>query len=77
MAKVVGIGAVHSGEYQGFKFSNVPFFLEYEGENIEGVGCFKVNVPEKIDTSDIQIGDDVEVIYNRFGKVAGLRLIDE
>lgn len=53
-------------------------FCVQDRKGVVGVSCFSVFVSsQKLDLYDPAVGDEVEILYNRFGKVAGVRLIQK
>lgn len=58
--------------------SGTTLFVVQDRKGVEGVACFSVFVSkQKLDLYDPCVGDEVEILYNRFGKVAGVRLIQK
>ena len=56
--------------------SGTTLFVVQDRKGVEGVACFSAFVSQqKLDLYDPCVGDEVEILYNRFGKVAGVRLI--
>lgn len=56
--------------------SGTTLFVVQDRKGVEGVACFSVFVSQhKLDLYDPCVGDEVEILYNRFGKVDGVRLI--
>lgn len=54
----------------------LQLYLSYELRNGVGVGCESVYINDsKLAGYVPSIGDEVEVTYNRFGKVQGIKLI--
>lgn len=58
--------------------TGTTLFLVQERKGVEGVACFSAFVSSvKLDLYDPAVGDEIEILYNRFGKVAGVRLIQK
>lgn len=58
--------------------SGTMLFCAQDRKGVEGVACMSVFVSQqKLDLYDPCVGDEVEILYNRFGKVAGIRLIQK
>lgn len=69
--KVLGIGAVNSGEYNGRAYSNVKLYVDHEKapKNGQGTEVEAVSVPTSSLPSGISVGDYVDIQYNRYGRV--------
>lgn len=58
--------------------TGTTLYLVQNRKGVEGVACFSAFVSkQKLDLYDPCVGDEVEILYNRFGKVAGVRLIQK
>lgn len=58
--------------------TGTTLFLVQERKGVEGVACFSAFVSSaKLDLYDPAVGDEIEILYNRFGKVAGIRLLQK
>lgn len=58
--------------------SGTTLYVVQDRKGVEGVACFSAFVSkQKLDLYDPCVGDEVEILYNRFGKVAGVRLIQK
>ena len=58
--------------------TGTTLYLVQNRKGVEGVACFSSFVSkQKLDMYDPCVGDEVEILYNRFGKVAGVRLIQK
>lgn len=76
-SKVIGISGLRKGEYNGQAYTNHRIYLDLEKIPNGGKGTTVevVSVPGKIDVSNLDIGDYVRVIYNRFGRVEDIELV--
>ena len=62
-------GAIVSG-------TGTSLYLVQNRKGVEGVACFSAFLTkQKLDLYDPCVGDEVEILYNHFGKAAGVRLI--
>lgn len=58
--------------------TGTTLFLVHERKGVEGVASFSAFVSSaKLDLYDPAVGDEIEILYNRFGKVAGIRLLQK
>ena len=58
--------------------TGTTLYLVQNREGVEGVACFSAFVSkQKLSLYDPCVGDEVEILYNRFGKVAGVRLMQK
>ena len=75
--KVIGYSAIRSGEYQGRPYQNrklsyVVNDADYNPKDYNGSQCDEITVPATIDFSNIKVGDTVNLLYNRWGKVESI-----
>ena len=47
-------------------------YLTFEDVNIEGYGVLEAYCKNDVDTSFVQVGDNVDLLYDRFGNVAAV-----
>lgn len=60
----------------GERISGYNLYLEEQDENVEGVRTDRVFLSDKKMNGYIpRVGDQLEVVYNRYGKVSELRLL--
>ena len=66
------------GEYQGFNFDNLKLYCESDvkRDSLTGSAVEVVKVPYANLDFDVQIGDVIKPIYNRFGKVEAIELAE-
>lgn len=58
--------------------SGTTLYVVQDRKGVEGVACFSAFISQaKLDLYDPCVGDEVEILYNRFGKIAGVRLIQK
>lgn len=58
------------------RITGVTFFCAFKEEKIQGVGCKSFSVSmKKLGDYKPKIGDNVEPLYNEYGKVAGVRVL--
>lgn len=50
-----------------YRAANV--YLTFAGRNIDGLGCKEIFCKADSIDSDVSIGDEVNVLYNQYGKV--------
>lgn len=73
MYKLIGIREVDFKGSDGKQIEGFNLWLSYEDEHIDGVGVEKVFIPKSrvVEfTCMPDLGDEVEIRYNRYGKVA-------
>lgn len=75
--KLIGYN-LKEGEYNGKQFSGFELYFSYKNESICGLGISKAYISRKncVQNLDEILGCEVEVLYNRFGKVQELRRLD-
>ena len=71
---IVGLRHVNFKTEDGKSISGLTLFCEYTSDRIEGYGVEKVFVSDN--GLQLAIGDVVSPIYNRYGKVAAVQLVD-
>ncbi len=72
--KLIGY-QLKEGEYRGNAFSGFELYFSFKNESICGLGITKAYISRKncMINLDELLGKEVEVLYNRFGKVQELR----
>ena len=73
---IVGCRRVHFTDDSGRPVDGVSYYFEQETNGVEGVMAGKLFVSEKVLESMTYVpspGEDVEVFYNKFGKVSDFR----
>ena len=74
MYQVVGIRS-YDFEKEGKRFSGKSFYCLYDDVHIEGQGTEKFNVSSAINTSCIKVGSIINPVYNRFGRITSLEVV--
>lgn len=80
MAKIIGIRDSSFEGKDGSEVNGTNFYLTYPLEKGTGDGCERIFMTdEKLHNGDFipQIGDEVSLEYNRYGKVAAIRRASE
>lgn len=74
--KIVGCRSVHFTDDSGRPVDGVSFYYEQEADGVEGVMAGKLFVSEKVLENLTFVpspGEEVEVYYNKYGKVSDMR----
>ena len=70
---VLGKRAVSFIAKDGKEISGTTLYLAYETEGVDGMAADKVFIPAaKMPKKEITIGSDVDVLFNRYGKVEAI-----
>lgn len=75
--KVIGFQEKSFKGDDGNIVEGMNIFCSYESDRISGVGAERIYCSmNKLNKSGYypSLGDDIEVQYNRYGKIAGIRL---
>lgn len=74
--KVIGIQMDAQFTIDGNQFKGLNLFLSYPWTGVSGERCEKVFVnetrPYYIDALNLNVGDCINLIYNRYGKLEGI-----
>lgn len=71
---VLGKRLVSFTAKDGKEVKGVSLYLGYETEGVEGMAADKVFIPAaKLPKNDIVVGSEVDVLFNRYGKVEAIR----
>lgn len=76
--KVVGMKELDFKTKDGQQISGVKLFLEYQEEKTTGVCTDSAFISERrMEESNYipAVGDDIELMYNRYGKIQAIRLL--
>lgn len=74
---IVGLRRTAFDTDDGKHISGMSLFCEYTSDNIEGYGVEKLFVTDqKLNGLQLAVGDVIEPIYNRYGKISSVRLVD-
>lgn len=69
MYKIVGIQNIDYVNPAGKRITGVRLHCLFDSNRVEGSGVNQIYVSSKISTENFNIGDEIEVFYNRFGNV--------
>lgn len=77
MYTIVGIENVsYKSKKTGEQVKGTRLHLSYEHEDVEGCGVETVFCNSSIDLEGLEVGDQVVVFYNKFGRVTGISVQD-
>ena len=80
MAKVIGMRPTvydfKDKEGKQIYSEGFTFYISYPQKDTEGVACDKVYLSNSKFNELPNIGDEIEIFYNRFNKPAGFRFLD-
>lgn len=69
MHKIVGIQTIDYVNKLGNRVSGVRLHCLTEDRRVEGSAVEQIYVSSKVSTEKFNIGDEIDVLYNRFGSV--------
>lgn len=73
---VLGIQQVnYTSAKTGQKVQGENLHCKYTQKNVVGEAVEKIYVSSNIDSPVVSVGDEVEVFYNKFGRVEEIRLV--
>lgn len=77
MAKIVGFQKVTGTNKQGQPYSGVRMFVTEERERVQGLAVDDVYVGDQFLPIGVtfNVGDEVEFVYNKFGRVQGVHQV--
>lgn len=77
MATIVGFKKVTGTNKQGLAYSGVRMFVTEQRDKVQGLACDDVYVGDQFLPVGVvfNVGDDVEFVYNKFGRVQGVNLV--
>ena len=74
--KVVGMRKFqYTSEKTGNTYPAANLFCTEERNNVIGVAAFKLFVKAELVPGDVQVGSEIECVYNRFGSVVEIRIV--
>lgn len=74
---IVGLRRSDFDTADGKHISGISLFCEYTSDKIEGYGVEKIFITDqKLNGLTLGVGDVIVPVYNRFGKIASVRLVD-
>lgn len=74
---VVGMRKRQTGNYNGKDWAHTKIYVTHPDDSISGLSgevAEMLKIPDSINLSGIQVGDDVEVTFSRYGAVTQLDL---
>lgn len=75
-AQVIGIKEVNFKAQDGKEVSGLTIYIMYRLANVEGCAAERIFVSfDRLSGVEPKVGDNVNVYYNRYGKVACLEVI--
>ena len=78
MTKLVGKKDVNFVSKDGTNINGVTLYITYSDPKVDGVVAEKIFVSStKCDVSNIPVGAEIKVLYNRFGKVENIEFLDD
>lgn len=75
--KIVGFQSVKGTNKQGQSYSGVRMFVTEERDKVQGLACDDVYVGDQFLPVGVvfNVGDEVDFVYNKFGRVQGVNRI--
>lgn len=71
---VLGIKKVNFQADDGRTIDGVTLYGSYDADGVDGVATDKAFVSsDKFNGVEVKVGDKVELLYNKYGKVAAIR----
>ena len=70
MYSVIGLKEVNFTAKDGKNIVGTRLYLTYEDEDCEGFACEAIYMPVLISQLGVCVGDTIDVIYNKYGKVS-------
>ena len=77
MAKIVGFQKVTGTNKAGQAYSGVRMFVTEQRDRVQGLATDDVYVGDQFLPVGVvfNVGDEVEFVYNKFGRVQGVQLL--
>lgn len=72
--KVVGIGELRKGNFNGFEYESRSIYCTYPSDKVEGLATYRLSVSSKIDITGLKIGCEISPSYNRYGRLEKLNI---
>lgn len=76
--RVLGIENV-TGDFKGNSYSGRNVYAQYpdnyQNDRLTGVKVERLWVPDRVSAPIIRPGDDIEVYYNKYGKVDSVQVV--
>lgn len=78
MSKIVGFQKITGTNKQGQPYSGVRMFVTEPRDKVNGLACEDVYVGDQFLPVGVvfNVGDEVEFVYNKFGRVQGVKLLE-
>lgn len=74
MYTIIGIAHRQYTNKQGRNVSGYNLYATYEDKKTNGLACLREWVnDETMETSGVSVGDTVEILYNRYGRIDSIR----
>lgn len=68
--KVIGIKNInYTSKKTGQVVQGTELHCSFDDKNVRGAAVDKFYIPQRVDISHVQIGDLVNILFNRFGSV--------
>lgn len=79
MATIVGFQKVTGTNKQGLPYSGVRMFVTEQRNNVQGLATDDVYVGDQFLPVGVvfNVGDEVDFVYNKFGRVQGVNLVKQ
>lgn len=74
--RVLGRREVSFVSKDGAKIEGTQVFVSYDDTHVQGVATDRLFFSPRHNPSSIMVGDDLEVYYNRFGKIESFKIIN-
>ena len=74
MYTIQGLENVDYTNKNGARITGTKLHLSFESEKVKGTGVEVVFIGNSVDCSNLSVGDNVKLFYNRFGKVSEVSL---
>lgn len=76
MYNVIGLEHRQYTNKQGRQVSGYNLYVTYDKDKMDGIACLSEWCSDAlIQDSGIAVGDNVELLYNRFGRVESVRIV--
>lgn len=74
--KIVGMRKFqYTSKKSGKSYPAANLYCTEERNNVLGVAAFDLFVKAELVPGDLQIGSEIDCVYNRFGSVAEIRIV--
>ena len=77
-ATVVGKKKISFTSKDGHEINGANLHINYEENGVEGLAAEKFFISAvKFNANDISVGDTINVLYNKYGKVEKVEIVDD